>query len=119
MQRAGARFVRAIFLASILTACSGANGAEPRPLPETQPAPEAPEPSEPAEVELDPSSPCGRALACCHAYASAIPDVVEDSACRGPGEAHALADADRRCRGMSAGWREALERLGQPTDSCE
>lgn len=111
----------AIALASLLSAtCSGARDAEPRPEPAVVP-PEraAPEPSarEDALPEPEPSSTCGRALACCRAYAAAIPDVVEASACRGVFEA-ASSEDERRCRAMTRGWGEALARLGDAPEAC-
>ncbi|MCZ7687298.1 MAG: hypothetical protein M5U28_54605 [Sandaracinaceae bacterium] len=110
-----------IALSALLSAtCSGANGAEPRPEPAEVPAepPAGPSAREEELPEPDPSSTCGRALACCRAYAAAIPDVVEASACRGVFEA-ASAEDERRCRAMSRGWREALARLGDAPEACD
>jgi len=73
-----------------------------------------------ADAPLDPSSACGRAEVCCRAFAAAISDVVEASACSGPREASSTSDADARCERMSAGWRETLERLpsAPPPPEC-
>jgi hypothetical protein len=76
------------------------------------PAPREREPPpEPSAVVLDPTSPCGRARACCRAYAEAIPHVDDAVACVGPAEVAGAPDADARCARMVEGWREALERL--------
>ncbi|HJL18104.1 MAG TPA: hypothetical protein RMH99_20745, partial [Sandaracinaceae bacterium LLY-WYZ-13_1] len=68
----------------------------------------------------DPGSACGRALACCRAYAEAVPNVVADSACAGPAEVADRPDADARCRAMAAGWRETLALLPDvdPPEAC-
>jgi hypothetical protein len=99
--------------------CSGASGSEPRHA--TEPAsPSEPTPSgeEDAVPEPDPSSTCGRALACCRAYARAIPDVVEQSACSGVLDAAPTPQAEPRCRAMATGWRQALELLVEAPDAC-
>lgn len=110
-------------LALLALACSGANGAEPPPIQprSEEPAPEPPPEPEPAvsptRAEPDPDSACGRALACCRAYASAVPDVVESSACAGVFEA-AETGADARCDAMKEGWRQVLTHLSDGTDDC-
>ncbi|HEY8432256.1 MAG TPA: hypothetical protein VIL20_27980 [Sandaracinaceae bacterium] len=121
MQRA---VIRAWLCAAWLlcAACSGANGsAEPRPRPEPE-RPVAPareeEPAAPSLPDPDPASTCGRALACCRAYAAAIPDVVEDSACRGVREAASEGNADARCRAIAEGWRQALALRGGAPEEC-
>ncbi len=106
----------------LVLGCSG--GAEPRVERMPEPSDEAstvePAPvAEPAAPELDPGSACGRALACCRAYAGAIEDVVESSACAGPSEASEAPDADARCDAMKEGWRDALIHLrGEPPEAC-
>lgn len=108
-----------IAIAMTVAAC-GTSAAEPRPT-------EGAQESEPAEVAptdlptLDPSSVCGRARACCEAYAEAVPNVVVDSACAGPGEVAADPDSDARCRAMIAGWRETLRLLPEvdPPPACD
>lgn len=105
----------------LVASCSRANGGEPRPRAAPEPAAveETEAPAEPALPEPDPDSTCGHALACCRAYASAIPDVVEESACHGVLEAAAEEDPDARCRVMTAGWRQALEHLsGEAPEAC-
>ena len=92
-------------------------GAEvERPTPPEEP-PAEPEPAEPV---LDPETVCGQARACCEAFAAAIPNVVVRSACRGPIDASADADADARCEAMRAGWREALalHSAAEPPPEC-
>lgn len=115
-----------ISAALLALACSGANGAEPRasePRPREEPAQEepvapAPEPEVAARPEPASDSACGRALACCRAYTTAVPDVVESSACAGVYEA-AESGADARCDAMKEGWRQALDALsGAPSDAC-
>jgi hypothetical protein len=105
-------------IALVLAACSGgANEARTTGNEEADPQTtedEAPRP------EIDPETACGRTLACCRAYAAAIPNVVEDSACAGVYEALVADDADARCQRMSAGWREALTHLsGEAPAVCE
>ena len=108
-------------LALLLLGCSPA--AEPASAPEPEPAPvlaePTPEPSAP-EVALDPDSECGRARACCEAYADAIAGVVAASACIGPGEAADAPDADARCERMREGWRAALAHHPEiePPEAC-
>lgn len=101
--------MRALVLALVLTGCS--SGAEPVSAEPREP--DLPEPTEPASgvdgPPLDPHSECGRALACCEAYADAIENVVASSACVGPREASTAPDAGERCERMRDGWREALE----------
>jgi hypothetical protein len=106
--------------------CSGANSGEPRAsdprreetarmAPREEPAPE-PAP----RVEPEPESACGRALACCRAYAGAVPHVVEASACAGVYEAGDTTDPDARCDAMKEGWRQALASLSDaPAGACE
>lgn len=88
-----------------------------------RPAPlEAPEHSPLPEPEavLDPATMCGRAEACCRAFAAAVPNVVEESACAGPADAAGAGDADGRCERMMAGWRTVLERHpdAEPPPEC-
>jgi len=63
------------------------------------------------EVEpvLEPGSPCGRALACCRAFAEVTPHVDPAAACAGAIEAAQFDDADARCDRLRIGWRVALE----------
>ena len=113
-----------IALAALLVAlgCSGVTeprASAPRPREEAasreEPAPEA----ELARVEPDPDSACGRALACCRAFAVTLPHVIEASACAGVYEAADTADPDRRCDAMKEGWRQALASLPEaPVDAC-
>ena len=114
----------ALALTALLVAlgCSGANRAEPRAsAPREAPheaRPAEPEP-EPARVELDPATACGRALACCRAFAATLPHVVETSACAGVYEASDTDDPDGRCDRMKEGWRQALANLPDaPADAC-
>ena len=107
-------------LALLLLGCSSA--AEPASVPEPEPPPELAEPTpEPAAAAtLDPDSPCGRARACCEAYADAFAGVVAASACVGPAEAVEAPDADARCARMREGWREALSHHPEiePPEAC-
>jgi hypothetical protein len=109
-----------------MLACSGATGGEARtrgtPSEEgparTEPAPPAAGEQHPRR-EPSPGSVCDLALACCRAYTSAVPDVVESSACAGVYEALDLADADARCERMRTGWRSAFEHLDvEVPESC-
>lgn len=100
----------------VMGACSGEDRATERPTtvgnerapvtsepdPEPEPEPAAPLPT------LEEATICGQALRCCRAFAEALPNVVESSACAGPFEAAEAYDADARCSLMQAGWREAL-----------
>ncbi len=113
-----------MLIALALASCSGTSNAEPHAararevVARPQPAPE-PEVVGEAAPEPDPSSTCGQALACCRAYASSIPDVVESSACAGAREAASDPEGDARCRAMKEGWRQALAHLsGEPPDAC-
>jgi hypothetical protein len=105
-------------LAILIAACSGsANDAHTTGAREADPrAPNEPSVDRP---EIDPESVCGRSLACCRAYAQAIPNVVEDSACAGVYEALGTEDPDARCENMKAGWREALVHLNGGAAACE
>ena len=67
-----------------------------------------PEPDPPPPA-LDPSTVCGRAQACCRAFAEVTPNVAADVACAEPADAAGAADADARCERMIIGWRAALE----------
>lgn len=110
-----------IALVSSLLAGCGSPADEPHATGGAEALEEAPSPASSDEpAALDPDSVCGRALACCEAYAAAIPNVVPEAACAGPAEATADADADERCRRMIAGWRETLELLPdvEPPPSC-
>ncbi len=101
--------MRATLAALLLLGCS--SGAAPTAA-DPEPAAELPEPTpeaRPAEAPLDPDSSCGRARACCEAFADAIPNVRSASACAGPGEAASAPDGDARCERMRDGWRAALE----------
>jgi hypothetical protein len=105
------------FVLAMLLGCSGANGEhrphEPNdpPLVDPDPTPRVDDPD--PRPPVDPETACGRALACCRAYARAIPSVVEDSVCAGIYEAIERDDADARCGRMARGWREALQRLSE------
>lgn len=72
------------------------------------------------EDRLDPTTTCGRAEVCCRAFAAAVPNVDEESACVGPAEAAESGAADERCERMTAGWRAALERHpgAEPPPEC-
>jgi hypothetical protein len=119
----------ALAITALLVAlgCSGASRGEPRssaprireePLREATHEEPASEP-EPPRVELDPATACGRALACCRAFAGFVPHVVESSACAGVYEASDTADPDGRCDLMKEGWRQALANLPDaPADAC-
>lgn len=67
------------------------------------------EPVDPPPPPLDPESACGRAEACCQAFAEVTPHVEVASACAGPREVFEDDDADARCERMVEGWRVALE----------
>ena len=71
-------------------------------------------------LSLDPDTACGRALACCRAFAEATPNVLAEHACVGPAEASTADDADERCARMTEGWRVALERNPdvEPPGAC-
>lgn len=64
---------------------------------------------EPPRAPLDPATTCGRAEACCAAFAEVTPHVALDTACAEPHAAASLPDADARCARMIRGWRTALE----------
>lgn len=117
----------AVIALLVALGCSGASRTEPRAgAPREEPPreiahdePPPPEP-EPARVELDPATACGRALACCRAFAATLPHVVESSACAGVYEASDTADPDGRCDLMKEGWRQALANLPDaPADACD
>ena len=117
--------VRGGVLATLLVmgACSGEEAArEPEPTGGAEESQSDTERTLPPALEhdpLDPDSACGRAEACCRAFAAAIPNVVAESACVGPREVHERADADVRCDAMRAGWREALTlQTGEAPDAC-
>ena len=78
------------------------------------------EPEASALPTLDPETACGRALACCEAFAAAFENVVASSACRGPVDASEAEDAAARCDRMTLGWRVALERheTASPPTAC-
>jgi len=113
--------VRHLALLLLLLGCS--SEASP-PTESTVAAPESlPEPTAevtPARRALSPGSPCGRAAACCEAYAEAFGNVVAASACAGPVEAAAREDADARCDRMREGWRLALAHhaAAEPPAAC-
>ncbi len=69
---------------------------------------------------LDPATTCGRAQACCRAFAAATPNVVSASACAETVEAAEREDADARCERMIVGWRIALDRNAdvEPPPTC-
>lgn len=96
--------------------CSGANGDHDPQEPSDPVADEDPG-SPPVEEDprppVDPDTVCGRALACCRAYAAAIPNVVEESACAGIYDAIEGPSPDASCARMSRGWREALARMSE------
>ncbi len=106
------QIVSVVFCA--LAACSGSgneratSGSEQAERTSAQEDRSADEPDRPA---VDPESSCGHALACCRAYANAMPNVVERSACEGVYEALELPDPDARCGAMTVGWRDALVHL--------
>lgn len=110
----------------VMGACSGeertseapATVGDERTAPTATPEPPPPAPSEPLPT-LDEGTTCGQALRCCRAFADAVPNVVESSACAGPFEAAEAEDAEARCALMQAGWREALfHATGEPPASC-
>lgn len=117
------RFLLALS-ALIVLSCSGANGAEPRPSQPRveEPARQAPTPqvAEPAVVREEPpaDSACGRALTCCRAYVSTVPDVVEESACAGVYDA-AERGAEADCVRMHKGWQQVLVHLPEGDAACQ
>lgn len=116
--------VRGGVLATLLVmgACSGEEAArDPEPTGGAEQSQTETERAEPTveHEPLDPDTACGRAEACCRAFAAAMPNVVAESACVGPREVHERADADARCDAMRAGWSEALTlRSGEAPEAC-
>lgn len=88
--------------------------AAPAPAPEPLGGPVPHEATEhperaPELPALDPESVCGRAQACCRAFAEVTPNVDASAACAEPADAAGAEDADARCRRMIIGWAAALE----------
>jgi hypothetical protein len=112
------RIVCGISIFALFVACSSGTN-EPRTT-RTE-ATETAQGEDAPHAPIDPSTACGHALACCRAYAHAMPDVVERSACAGIYDALDQPEPDQHCRMMTAGWRDALVHLNgsAPADCPE
>lgn len=117
-----------VLLFVLAAACSAPTPATPEPASHAPAGPTPHESSdhrpivvaEPALESLDADTSCGRAQACCRAFAAATPHVDAASACAETVEVAELADADERCERMTIGWRVALEhnREVDPPAAC-
>lgn len=121
--RVGVEAITRALLFAFAVACSVPQEAPPeRPSRVSPPTPHeatAHAPFEPPP-SLDPTTVCGRALACCRAFARATPHVSATSACAETFEVAELEDADARCGRMQLGWRAALEVREdlEPPEAC-